>query len=78
MATLAAAGVWIARSGSAPAATANQSVRLMFIPPDNVVAEAGGALISPDGQRFLNGTALGDARDTPATIILNWTAGLGK
>ena len=32
--------------------------------------------ISPDGQRFLIGTALGDARATPATIVLNWTLGL--
>ena len=64
MTTLAAAGIWIARPGSAPAATATQSVRLMFVPPDNVAAEAGGALISPDGQKLLFTGRTADGRRT--------------
>jgi Tol biopolymer transport system component len=63
-ATLVAAGFWIARSGGAPAAGAGQSVRLTFVPPDNVVAEAGGALISPDGQKLLFTGRTADGRRT--------------
>ena len=63
-ATLAAVGIWIARPGSAPAAGAGQSVRLTFIPPDNVTAEAGGALISPDGQKLLFTGRTADGRRT--------------
>jgi hypothetical protein len=29
--------------------------------------------VSPDGQRFLVGTLIGET-NTPATVILNWTA----
>jgi Tol biopolymer transport system component len=34
--------------------------------------------VSPDGQRFLVGTVVGNAQSTPVTIVLNWPAGLKK
>jgi dipeptidyl aminopeptidase/acylaminoacyl peptidase len=34
--------------------------------------------VSPDGQRFLVGTVVGDAAAAPATIMLNWMAGLKR
>ncbi len=34
--------------------------------------------ISPDGQRFLIGTLIGDPKAPPPTVILNWTAALKK
>jgi len=43
--------IWL--SASAARTDASRSVRLTFLAPDNVVAEAGGALISPDGQKLL-------------------------
>ena len=33
--------------------------------------------VSPDGQRFLIGTLIGEAK-APAMVILNWTAELKK
>ena len=33
---------------------------------------------SPDGQRFLIGTLVGDTKAAPPTVILNWTADLKK
>ena len=32
--------------------------------------------VSPDGQRFLIGTLIGDTKAAPPTVILNWTAAL--
>ena len=34
--------------------------------------------ISPDGQRFLIGTLVGEPTAPPPTVILNWTALLKK
>jgi serine/threonine protein kinase len=34
--------------------------------------------VSPDGQRFLIGTLLGDTKAPPPTVILNWTAEVKK
>jgi serine/threonine protein kinase len=34
--------------------------------------------VSPDGQRFLIGTLVGDTKAQPPTVILNWTAVLKK
>lgn len=34
--------------------------------------------VSPDGQRFLVGTLIGDTKAAPPTVILNWTADLKK
>ncbi len=34
--------------------------------------------VSPDGQRFLIGTLIGDTKAAPPTVILNWTAELRK
>jgi hypothetical protein len=34
--------------------------------------------ISPDGQRFLIGTVIGEPTSPPPTVILNWTAALKK
>ena len=34
--------------------------------------------VSPDGQRFLIGTLVGDAKAAPASIMVNWTASLKK
>ena len=34
--------------------------------------------VSPDGQRFLIGTLVGDTKAAPPTVILNWTADLKK
>jgi len=34
--------------------------------------------VSPDGQKFLIGTLIGDTKAAPPTIILNWTAMLKK
>jgi serine/threonine protein kinase len=34
--------------------------------------------VSPDGQRFLIGTLIGDTKAAPPTVILNWTAALKK
>ncbi len=34
--------------------------------------------VSPDGQRFLIGTLVGDSKAAPPTVILNWTADLKK
>jgi len=34
--------------------------------------------VSPDGQRFLIGTLVGDTKAPPPTVILNWTAALKK
>jgi hypothetical protein len=46
--------------------------KMRMLPTQSVIRDYD---ISPDGQRFLIGTALGDARDTPATIILNGRPG---
>ena len=35
-------------------------------------------LASLDGQRFLIGTVVGDSKTPPATIVLNWQAGLRR
>ena len=32
--------------------------------------------VTRDGQRFLIPTALSEASTTPATVVLNWTAGI--
>jgi hypothetical protein len=34
--------------------------------------------VSPDGQRFLIGTLVGETKAQPPTVILNWTADLKK
>ena len=34
--------------------------------------------VSPDGQRFLIGTLIGDTKAAAPTMILNWTAALKK
>ncbi|HEX3144362.1 MAG TPA: hypothetical protein VHQ64_10355 [Pyrinomonadaceae bacterium] len=34
--------------------------------------------VSPDGQRFLIGTLIGDTKALPPTVIMNWTAALKK
>jgi Tol biopolymer transport system component len=34
--------------------------------------------VSPDGQRFLIGTLIGDTKAQPPTVILNWTAEVKK
>ena len=34
--------------------------------------------ISPDGQRFLIGTVIGEPTSPPPTVILNWTAALKR
>jgi hypothetical protein len=34
--------------------------------------------VSPDGQRFLIGTLIGDADAPPPTVIMNWPALLKK
>ena len=34
--------------------------------------------VSPDGQRFLIGTLIGETKAAPPTVILNWTADLKK
>jgi Tol biopolymer transport system component len=34
--------------------------------------------VSPDGQRFLIGTLIGDSKAAPPTVILNWTADLKR
>lgn len=34
--------------------------------------------VSPDGQRFLIGTLVGDTKAAPPTVIINWTAELKK
>lgn len=34
--------------------------------------------VSPDGQRFLIGTLIGETKAAPPTVILNWTAALKK
>jgi hypothetical protein len=34
--------------------------------------------VSPDGQRFLIGTLIGESKAPPPTVILNWTADLKK
>lgn len=34
--------------------------------------------VSPDGQKFLVGTLLGDTKAPPPTVIMNWTALLKK
>ena len=34
--------------------------------------------VSPDGQRFLIGTLVGDSKAAPPTVIMNWTALLKK
>ncbi|HEX7295626.1 MAG TPA: hypothetical protein VF251_07725, partial [Pyrinomonadaceae bacterium] len=34
--------------------------------------------VSPDGQRFLIGTLIGDPKAAPPTVIMNWTALLKK
>ena len=34
--------------------------------------------VSPDGQRFLIGTLIGEPKAPPPTVILNWTAALKK
>ena len=49
--------------------------KMRMLPTQSVIRDYD---ISPDGQRFIIGTAMGDARSTPATIILNWSAGIGK
>jgi hypothetical protein len=30
--------------------------------------------VSPDGQRFLIGTLIGETKAAPPTVIMNWTA----
>ena len=49
--------------------------KMRMLPTQSVIRDYD---ISLDGQRFLIGTAHGDARSTPATIVLNWTGGVGK
>jgi Tol biopolymer transport system component len=49
--------------------------KIRMLPTQSVIRDYD---ISPDGKQFLIGTALGDGRATPATIVLNWTAGLGR
>jgi hypothetical protein len=49
--------------------------KMRMLPTQSVIRDYD---ISLDNQRFLIGTAHGDARATPATIVLNWTAGVGK
>jgi hypothetical protein len=34
--------------------------------------------VSPDGQRFLIGTLVGDTKAQPPTVILNWMAEIKK
>jgi serine/threonine protein kinase len=34
--------------------------------------------VTPDGQRFLINTSVGEAVDAPITVVLNWTAGLRR
>ncbi len=34
--------------------------------------------ISPDGQRFLANTVIGEVKANPITLVLNWTAELKK
>ena len=34
--------------------------------------------VSPDGERFLIGTLIGDSKAAPPTVITNWTALLKK
>jgi hypothetical protein len=34
--------------------------------------------VTPDGQRFLIGTLIGEAKVPPPTVILNWTAEIKK
>jgi hypothetical protein len=34
--------------------------------------------VSPDGQRFLIGTLIGESKAAPPTVIMNWTALLKK
>jgi hypothetical protein len=34
--------------------------------------------VSPDGQRFLIGTLIGETKAAPPTVFLNWTAALKK
>jgi eukaryotic-like serine/threonine-protein kinase len=34
--------------------------------------------VTPDGQRFLIGTLIGDTKAAPPTVIINWTAELKK
>jgi dipeptidyl aminopeptidase/acylaminoacyl peptidase len=34
--------------------------------------------VSPDGQRFLVNTLVGESSDTPITVVVNWTAALNK
>lgn len=34
--------------------------------------------VSPDGQRFLVATSIEESSATPITVVVNWTAGLGK
>jgi hypothetical protein len=34
--------------------------------------------VSPDGQRFLIGTLIGESKAAPPTVILNWTAAWKK
>jgi len=34
--------------------------------------------VTPDGQRFLIGTRIGEPTAAPPTVILNWTAELKK
>jgi len=55
-------GLWISRPAGAVPPDAGRLVRLSFLPPDNVVAEAGGALISPDGQQLIFSGRSADGR----------------
>jgi hypothetical protein len=34
--------------------------------------------VTPDGQRFLVGTLIGESKATPPMVILNWAADLKK
>jgi hypothetical protein len=34
--------------------------------------------ITRDGQRFLMPTAVGEGGPTPATVVINWTAGIKR
>jgi Tol biopolymer transport system component len=52
VATVAALGLWLLRSPGASAGTGSV-VRLSFVAPEQVVAEAAGALISPDGEKLV-------------------------
>jgi hypothetical protein len=55
-----------------------RSVRLRFLPPDDVLETLDFVAISPDGQRFLVCTMVGYAGATSTRVVLNWTADLKR